>query len=128
MSVAGLIRDIIQSNPTLTHLDLKRLSEESDFNYNESAGQIILEALLNSSISTIEHLDLSENKSWFKKDNYTYREGSVEMLTEVISKQTSSLKILNLNNDIFSYDNIKKLIKKIAECGVCSTLNELHLT
>ena len=69
MSVAGHFRDIIQSNPPLTHLDLRSFSEKSDINYNESAGDIIMEALLNSSISTIEYLDLSENKSWFKKNN-----------------------------------------------------------
>ena len=63
MSVAGLIRDIIQNNPPLKHLDLRKFSHNEE--NNESAGDIIMEALLNSSISTIEYLNLSYNPSWF---------------------------------------------------------------
>ena len=82
MSLGGLIREIIQNNPPLTHLNLELFSRDEDG--NESAGEIILEALLNSSITTIERLDLRFNSSWFKNNN-TDREGAVEMLTEIIS-------------------------------------------
>ena len=51
MSLGGLIREIIQNNPPLTHLNLAAFSLANDG--NESAGEIILEALLNSSITTI---------------------------------------------------------------------------
>ena len=46
MSLAGLIRDVIQNSPPLTHIDLKGFSAHKDT--NESAGEIIMEALLNS--------------------------------------------------------------------------------
>ena len=55
------------------------------------------------------------------------REGAVEMLTEVISNQTSSLQILNLNKNPFNDISTAKLLTTIAECGVCSTLKELSL-
>ena len=119
LSVAGLFRNIIQNNPTLIHLNLDSFSRNIDS--NESVGEIILEALLNSSISTIQYLNLNSNRSWF--GNYdTDREGAVEMLTEVISNMTSSLQILNLKWNIFSSVSFEKLVTKIAECGVCSTL------
>ena len=51
MSVAVLIREIIRNNPPLTHLILDRFSGFKK--YNESSGEIILDALLNSSISSI---------------------------------------------------------------------------
>ena len=63
-----------------------------------------MEALLNSSINTIQHLDLGSNPLWFKiRYGYDFydNEEAVEMLTEVISKQTSSLQILNLNANYF---------------------------
>lgn len=119
MSVASLVRDIIQNNPPLKHLDLCRFSGHSDG--SESAGEIILEALLNSSISTIQHLNLSFNSSWFNHAD-TDREGAIEMLTEVISNKTSSLQTLNLARNRFSSVSFEKLVTKIAECGVCSTL------
>ena len=49
------------------------------------------------------------------------------MLTQLISNQTSSLQILNLNSNYFSEVNTEKLLSRIAECGVCSTLKELNL-
>ena len=119
MSLACLLRDIIQNNPPLTHLNLDEFRCNKDG--NESAGEIILEALLNSSISTIQHLDLGRNSSWFNHDE-TDREGAVEMLTEVISKMTSSLQKLDLRRNFFSSVSFEKLVTKIAELGVCSTL------
>ena len=91
MSVACLLRDIIQNNPPLNHLNFDGFSSNKAGN----AGEIILEALLNSSISTIQHLDLACNESWFSHGK-TDREGAVEMLTEVISNMKSSLQKLNL--------------------------------
>ena len=44
------------------------------------------------------------------------------MLTEVISNMTSSLKKLHLDSNYFSSESFDKLVTKIAECGVCSTL------
>ena len=49
------------------------------------------------------------------------------MLTEVISKQISSLQILVLSDNNFSYNSTEKLLKGIIECGICSTLKELNL-
>ena len=119
MSLAVLLRDIIQNNPPLIHLNLELFSKFSDG--NESGGEIIMEALLNSSISTIQHLNLSHNFSWFNHDGAD-REGAIEMLTEVISNMTSSLQTLDLSSNRFSSVSFEKLVTKIAKCGVCSTL------
>ena len=57
------------------------------FDCNESEGEIILETLLNSSISAIKCLNLSNNNSWFKYTNTGEdRKGVVDILTEFISK------------------------------------------
>ena len=85
MSVAGLIREIIQNNPPLTHINLRHFSYNRDG--NDSAGELILESLVNSSICTIQNLSLGVNESWFKNGD-TDREGAVEMLADVISNQT----------------------------------------
>ena len=50
------------------------------------------------------------------------------MLTELISKQTSCLQVLNLGNNGFRDAIFEKLLTGIAECGVCSTLKELDLS
>ena len=50
------------------------------------------------------------------------------MLTEVISNQKSSLKILNLKENYFSKVNTEKLLTIIADSGVCSTLKEIYLS
>ena len=68
-----------------------------------------MEAILNSSITTIEYLNLEDNESWFKNGG-TDREGAVEMLTEVISKMTSSLKKLDLGLNQFSSVTFDKLV------------------
>ena len=49
------------------------------------------------------------------------------MLTQVISNQTSSLQNLDLYNNSFSSVSTEKLLTRIAECSVCSTLQELNL-
>ena len=48
ISLASLFRDIIQNNPPITHLNLHEFSHDKD--QNGSSGEIILEALLNTSI------------------------------------------------------------------------------
>ena len=50
------------------------------------------------------------------------------MLTEVISKQTSSLQVLNPSRNLFKSVSAEKLLTIIAECGVCSTLKEILLS
>ena len=49
------------------------------------------------------------------------------MLAEVISNMTSSLQRLTLDYNEFSSVSFEKLVTKIAECGVCSTLKVLDL-
>ena len=49
------------------------------------------------------------------------------MLTEIISNQTSFLQTLYLDGNYFSSVSTEKLLTRIAECGVCSTLQELLL-
>ena len=49
------------------------------------------------------------------------------MLTEIISNQTSCLKYLNLETSKFSSVQTEKLLIRIEECGVCSTLQNLNL-
>ena len=49
------------------------------------------------------------------------------MLMQVISNMRSSLQELGLGFNYFSSLTFQKLMKTIAECGVCSTLNYLGL-
>ena len=64
INLAGLVRDIIQNNPPLTNLNFSQFSGDKDG--NESAGSTIMEAILNSSVNSIQDLNLSNNQSWFK--------------------------------------------------------------
>ena len=85
MNLVGLFKEIISNNPPITYLDMDRFSDR--FDCNESLGEIILEALLNSSITKIQYLNLSRNHSWFKNTNTgEYRIGVIDLLTEVICK------------------------------------------
>ena len=59
MNLALLFREIIQSCPTLTDLSLESFS--NDKHIGDSYGGIILEALLNVSITTIQNLNLGRN-------------------------------------------------------------------
>ena len=63
----------------MTFFDLRAFSSDSEI--SESEGEVILEALLNSSISTIQHLNLSSNKKWFESEEV------VELMMDVIGKQ-----------------------------------------
>ena len=56
MSLAILFKEIIQNNPPLNNLSLYGFSKNKDVNRSE--GEIILEAILNLSISTIQNLNL----------------------------------------------------------------------
>ena len=56
MSLVLLFREIMQNRPPLTHLSLYDFIHLKEV--NESEGDIILKALLNSSISTIQNLNL----------------------------------------------------------------------
>ena len=49
------------------------------------------------------------------------------MLNEIISKQVSSLQVLDLKRNSFSKVHFAKVMTRIVECGVCSTLKELIL-
>ena len=64
MNLVRLFREIIHNNPPIAYLNMDKFSD--CFDCNESAGEIILETLLSSSISTIQNLNLSNNCSWFK--------------------------------------------------------------
>ena len=59
MNLGSLIRQIISNNPPLTYLNLYWFSGRLDG--SESAGEIILESVLNSSICTIQTLNLYGN-------------------------------------------------------------------
>ena len=62
LSMVSLLRQIIQLNPPITSLDMMNFSSDRDQN---EIGELVLEILLNSSIDTITHLNLSHNISWF---------------------------------------------------------------
>ena len=112
MNLVGLLREIIYNDPPITYLDMDQFS---DCDYcNESAGQIILETLLNSSISTIQYLNLSHNRSWFRYTN-TGEDIKVviDILTDVINNQTHSLQILNLESNYFSSISTQMLLTRI---------------
>ena len=100
MRVAGIFQGITQKNPPLTHLNLEKFSSDKYFE-NRNAGDIIIEALLNSSICSIYYLNLGDNKSWFNNSKGSSRNEAVIKLAEIISKQTSSLQILDLNQNYF---------------------------
>ena len=63
IQLGGLFRQIIQNNPPLEYLDFSKYSDKED--KTENIGEFILETILNSRISSIKHLDLSLNSSWF---------------------------------------------------------------
>ena len=103
----------------------------SNKDVNESVGELILEAFLNSSIQTIKHLNLSWNESWFNHgDTKEEREGIVEMLTEIISMQTECPNVLNLGRNRFSSSGTEKLMTTIAARVALASyaLHEIHLS
>jgi len=60
--------------------------------FSENIGELVLEILLSSNINSIADLNLSENYSWFHNpETEEEREGNVDLLAELISKQTGLL-------------------------------------
>ena len=83
--MAALFSQIIIKSPPLNHLNLQSFSRDSD--YVENPCMIILEALYTSQITTILHLDLNYNESWFKSPiTWEVRENLVELLALVIGR------------------------------------------
>ena len=69
---------------------------------NENIGELVLEILLSSNIDSITVLDLSSNSSWFTGEA---RSGNIDLLVELITKQTGLQKI-NLGGNIYgNYSN-----------------------
>ena len=105
-------------------------SEEYDV--NESVGEAILEALCNSNIFTIQHLNLAANNSWFSHpQTKEEREGTVDLLVEIISRQIDCPNILNLGANLFSSSATEKLLTLIAarvarDCHAPRQINLSH--
>ena len=78
----------------------------SDFeDRDESMGELILEALLSSQIESISDLNFSINSSWFRNPvTRDEREGNVDLLSELISKQ-AGLQHINLGGDFSNGGN-----------------------
>ena len=64
LSMVSLFRQIIQHNPPIQVLNMYCFSDKYDT--VENIGELVLEALLNSNIESIQDLNLSGNKSWFR--------------------------------------------------------------
>ena len=79
MSFISLFRQIIQHDPPIEVVIMNGFSGDRD--KNENIGEVVLEALLTSSINSITTLDLAGNSSWFEHP------GNIDLLTEVILKQ-----------------------------------------
>ena len=67
VSMASLLRYIIQNNPSIITLNLELFSYDRD--RVENIGELVLETLLNSNIDSITDLNLRQNPSWFKNYN-----------------------------------------------------------
>ena len=96
MSIVNLLRQIVQCNPQITVLSMSEFSRDKDGLNN--IGQLVLEIILSSSIDSITDLNLSHNVSWFAQ-NQTYGLGNVDLLIELITKQTGLQKIYLSNYD-----------------------------
>ena len=93
----------------------------SDKDVNENIAEVVLEALLTSSIDSIANLNLSCNKSWFKHP------GNADLLAEIISKQ-ASIQHIHLSSNYFSSDATQKILTKIADHpSTTSKLSNLYL-
>ena len=102
--MVSLLRQIIQNNPPIQVLDMELFSSNKDT--VENIGELVLEALLNNNIQSIQDLNLSYNQSWFiviNSKTYEDRSSNVDLLGELISKQ-SGLKHINLGENYF-HDN-----------------------
>ena len=52
-------------NPPLTVLSMYKFSKNNYFIENINMGELVLETILSSTISTISDLNLASNESWF---------------------------------------------------------------
>ena len=94
----------------------------AEFYGDTNIGEVILEALLTSSIDLIVDLNLGHNKSWFKHPE------NANLLAEVISKQ-SGIKHINLSCNEFSSDATQKILTRIADHpGTTSKLSSLGIS
>ena len=74
-------------------------------------GELVLEALLSSTIDTITDLNLGGNWSWFQHpDTNNERFGNVDLLLDLITKQ-AVLHHINLSHYIFSSKATKAILK-----------------
>ena len=111
LSLVSLLRQIVQCNPQITVLNMRRFS--SDNVENENIGELVLEILMSSNIDSITDLDFSQN-SWFcHPDTEEERSGNVDLLVELITKQTGLQKI-NLEENEFSDAAKQKIQARIA--------------
>ena len=94
--MVNLLRQIVQCNPQITVLNMSYFSDDKDELNN--IGELVLEILMSSNIDSITDLDFSQNPSWFKGEA---RSGNVDLLVELITKQTGLQKI-NLESNPFT--------------------------
>ena len=79
-----------------------------DKDRDHSIGELVLETLLSYNVDSIIDLNLGCNESWFSHS------GNVDLLTELISRQTR-LQIINLRYNRFSSSATQTLLTKIAD-------------
>ena len=123
--MVSLFRQIIQQNPQLETLNMNSFSF---IDVNENCAEIVFETLLNSNIDCIINLDLSNNPEWFTHhETKEERTSNVELLVEVITKQTCIQK-LYLGKNGFSDSAFQKVLTGIAiHSGISSKLKTLSL-
>ena len=81
----------------------------------QNIGELVLETLLSYSVDSIIDLNLGFNSSWFSHPvTKEERSGNIDLLTELISRQTR-LQILNLSKNLFSSNATQTLLTKIAD-------------
>ena len=96
--------------------------EFSGFIEDNNIGEVVLEALLTSSIDSIVNLNLGNNRTWFRHP------GNVDLLAEVITKQ-SGIKHIKLSRNYFSSDATQKILTRIADHpSTTSKLSTLNLS
>ena len=81
-----------------------------DSNDVENIGKLVLETLLSSNIDSITDINLRTNPSWFKEEE---RQGNVDLLMELITKQTGLQKI-ELRGNAFSDAAKQKIETRIS--------------
>ena len=84
LSLVSMLRQIVQNSPVITYINVEFFSNDKDKKKN--IGELVLEILLSSSNDLITNINLENNSSWFKGKK---RKGNVDLLMELITKQTS---------------------------------------